>query len=67
MGCAMRYLPLVVVLLLCGCASAESGTATWPEMSEARPAMGNDATRDGFYDGGVFDPDLTRRDLPVAE
>ncbi|MGE5476272.1 MAG: hypothetical protein ACM3Q1_06430 [Bacteroidales bacterium] len=62
----MRIMSVVIVLSLSACGGTYS--SGWiGDQSAAAPAMGNDARRDGFYDGGVFDPDLTRRDLPVPE
>lgn len=59
----MRQVSLVLMLLLSACAgSADMGSQT------ARVEVpGNDAQRDGFYDGGIFDPDLTRGKLPLPE
>lgn len=62
----MRLLTIGLMLVLTACAahvSASSGGSA-PELSE-KPLPGNDARRDGFYDGGTFDPDLRQRDLQV--
>lgn len=58
--------PMVVVLALSACAASYSSMDPG-EQSAARPALGNDAARDGFYDGGIFDPDWTRRNLALPE
>lgn len=63
----MRMLPFVLVLLgLSACVDAYWSPGV-SEQSAQMPAMGNDAQRDGFYDGGIYDPDLTRRNLPLPE
>lgn len=62
----MRLASLIMLLLLSACGGVHSSAGSGPQNAEL-PAVGTDASRDGFYDGGVFDPDLTRRNLPVDE
>lgn len=62
----MRLASLVLLLLLSACHGTYSSGGMGPQAADL-PVSGNDATRDGFYDGGVFDPDLTRRDIQVPE
>jgi len=57
-------LGMAVVMASC---SGQYGTMTGMQEESALPPQGNDAQRDGFYDGGVFDPDLSRPKLPLAE
>ncbi|MCR6630592.1 MAG: hypothetical protein NVV74_11380 [Magnetospirillum sp.] len=64
----MRLLALVLLLLLPACGGYRSAPVTGSEQSAVLPpGTGNDATRDGFYDGGIYDPDLTRRVLRLPE
>lgn len=63
----MRLASLVVLLLLSACAGTYSSMDVGDQNAQAMPSMGNDAQRDGFYDGGIYDPDLTRRNLPLPE
>ena len=57
---------LGAMLVLASC-SGHYGTMTERREQAGLPDQGNDAQRDGYYDGGVFDPDLTRRNLPLSE
>lgn len=58
--------PMALVVMLSACGGYHS-TPSAGEQNAGLPAQGNDATRDGFYDGGVFDPDLTRPGVRLAE
>lgn len=65
----MRCASLVVLLLLSACSGTYSSMSS-PGVSQQTaesPASGSDARRDGFYDGGIYDPDLTRRNLPLSQ
>ncbi len=57
---------MVATLVLASC-DGHYGTMTERREQAGLPDQGNDAQRDGYYDGGVFDPDLTRRNLPLSE
>lgn len=63
----MRLMPVMIMVLLVSACVDASWSPGVTEQNAQLPAMGNDAQRDGFYDGGVFDPDLTRRTLPLPE
>lgn len=63
----MRLASLAVLLLLAACAGTYSSAGIGDQNAQVPPSMGNDAQRDGFYDGGIYDPDLTRRNLPLPE
>lgn len=66
----MRFLSLVVPLVLAACAgtySSVSSPGVDAQQTAETPSTGSDARRDGFYDGGVYDPDLTRGNLPLSE
>jgi hypothetical protein len=64
----MRAMPLVMLLLplLAGCAGYHSSPGAG-EQSAAYPAPGTDASRDGFYDGGIYDPDQFPRAMRLPE
>ena len=58
---------VLACLILAALLSACAGYHTTPDVGEQAaelPSQGNDARRDGFYDGGVFDPDA--RPGPLA-
>lgn len=65
----MRAASLVLLLLLSACAGtyASLSSSGVNEQTAGMPSTGSDAQRDGFYDGGIYDPDLTRRNLPLSE
>lgn len=62
----MRFLPMILAVLLSACGGYHSSPSAG-EQNAGLPPQGNDATRDGFYDGGIFDPDLTPRGMSLPE
>jgi hypothetical protein len=63
----MRIVPFVLVLLLTGCGGFHSAPGAGEQSATLPPAMGNDALRDGFYDGGIYDPDQSPRAMRLPE
>lgn len=64
----MRLASLVMLMLLSGCVGSYSSmSSSGVAQQSAGIPMGNQAQRDGFYDGGIYSPDLTRRTLPLSE
>lgn len=63
----MRLASFVVLMLLSACGGTVSPSGMAGQTAAVPDSSGGDTRRDGFYDGGVFDPDLTRRNLPVPE
>lgn len=64
----MRAAAVLLVLLLSACAGYHSAPSSG-ELSALPPptASGGDYMRDGFYDGGVNDPDLNARAMWLPE
>lgn len=64
----MRTIALVLVsLMLTGCGGYHTAPDAGEQAATLPPAIGNDAVRDGFYDGGVYDPDLSQRDMRLPQ
>lgn len=63
----MRIACMLFVLMLSACGGYHSAPSTGEQTSSAPTASGGGYMRDGFYDGGVNDPDQSARALRLPE
>lgn len=63
----MRIAAIMLVLVLSACGGYHSAPGAGEQNAYVPSASGGSYSRDGFYDGGVNDPDLTSRAIPLPE
>jgi hypothetical protein len=66
----MRLGCVLLVLVLSACGGYRSNPGAGEQMSYSNPAptaSGGSYMRDGHYDGGIMDPDLTPRAMGLPE
>jgi hypothetical protein len=64
---AMRITCMLLVLMLSACGGYKSSPSAGEQYSYVPTASGGGYMRDGFYDGGVNDPDQSARALSLPE
>ncbi|MBC7907649.1 MAG: hypothetical protein H7Y60_13025 [Rhodospirillaceae bacterium] len=63
----MRIVCMLLVLTLSACGGYHSSPSAGEQTSSAPTASGGSYMRDGFYDGGISDPDVGPRGMRLPE